>query len=226
MTPNETFIKELEKIEAQITKEISNIISQSKGTTLDRMTLVEEYNIDKRMTELGFGTAALIYVESFDSMVIGSPFVKKISLDFVSEVNLIQKNMIEYLINEQKKYHSLLTMQIENGLMSGLKSKDIIKSLGDIPLSSAQINTEVNTAYANQSRNITREAFKDDKEQRFEYVGPVDGVTSDPCLYAMENQSPEGHTMAEINGGIFPEVNWGGRIPSFNCRHEFYPVDS
>jgi len=225
MTPNETFIKELEKIEAQITKEISNIISQSKGTTLDRMTLVEEYNIDKRMTELGFGTAALIYVESFDSMVIGSPFVKKISLDFVSEVNLIQKNMIEYLINEQKKYHSLLTMQIENGLMSGLKSKDIIKSLGDIPLSSAQINTEVNTAYANQSRNITREAFKDDKEQRFEYVGGLIPTSSDACTAVVEAGNT--YTQAQIDAGIDEGgglVYWNGRDPNFNCLHEFLPV--
>ena len=227
MTPNETFIKELEKIEAQITKEISNIISQSKGTTLNRMSIIEDYNIEKRMTELGYQESLLKYVESFDGAVIGSQFINKISLDFVDEVNLIQNNLGEYLLGKQREFHSLLTMEVQNGIMSGKLDKEIIKSLSNVPLSERQLKTVVNTSYQNHSRNITKEAFKDDEEQLFEYVGGLIPTSSDICRELIE--SGETYTQAEINAGI-PSgggmVFWDGRDPNFNCGHEWLPVSS
>lgn len=225
MQPDEKFIQTLETIQNKIVKELKSLIVKQTNIS-DKMLAIETYNIEKRMNELGYQDAIDEYIKSFDEAVISSKYVKKISLEFVDEIDLIQKNLGDYLLGEQKKFHSLLTMQIESGLLNGKSNKLIIESLNDVPLTTTQLKTVVNTSYANHTRNITKEAFKDDKEQKFIYVGGVIPTSSDACRNVVE--AGKTYTMAQIEAGINEGgglVDWGGRVPNFNCIHTWEPVD-
>ena len=77
---------------------------------------------------------------------------------------------------------------------------------------------------------------------RYRYIGGVIPTSSDECRWLFGNQNPEGYTIDEIDAGIetpyvYPEypslgelagtvkkIYWQGRIPNFNCGHEWQAI--
>ena len=133
-----------------------------------------------------------------------------------------------------------LRTHLASGLIGGKSFKDTVIEFGGgivgqpNPIATwhhftdANVGTVIHTSYIDYGRTITADAFIDSPEQKFEYVGGLIPTSSEQCTFLMNNQKEGGYTMAEIRGGIqTPDgtINWSGRVPNWNCIHEFLPVD-
>ena len=121
------------------------------------------------------------------------------------------------------RYANELKTAMFRGLLTGQSSKSIMEGITSTygvgkGLSSKQQVMLLQDSFARFSRTTTAKLFQDVPEQKFEYVGPEDGVTRDACLTGLAageltaDQIPT-ETDTTIEGG-------GG----FNCRHEWVPV--
>ena len=121
------------------------------------------------------------------------------------------------------RYANELKTAMFRGLLTGQSSKSIMEGITSTygvgkGLSSKQQVMLLQDSFARFSRTTTAKLFQDVPEQKFEYVGPEDGVTRDACLTGLAagqitaDQIPT-ETNTTIEGG-------GG----FNCRHEWVPV--
>jgi len=121
------------------------------------------------------------------------------------------------------RYANELKTAMFRGLLTGQSSKSIMEGITSTygvgkGLSSKQQVMLLQDSFARFSRTTTAKLFQDVPEQKFEYVGPEDGVTRDACLTGLvagqitADQIPS-ETDTTMEGG-------GG----FNCRHEWIPV--
>jgi hypothetical protein len=105
--------------------------------------------------------------------------------------------------------------------------------------STANVGTVVHTSYMQYKKAVTADAFEGVPGQRYEYIGGILPTSSDECEWLITNQNPKGYTRDEIDAGIktpfiyeYGEdkgktkiINWAGRIPNYNCPHEWLPLD-
>jgi hypothetical protein len=121
----------------------------------------------------------------------------------------------------------LLKRFVLDMINTGISDEAFEARRAEIQLTDAQLNVATNTAYYNIARDDVFDAFKDDPNQKFKYVGGVRENSSKQCRWLMENQKTEGYTVAEITAGIntpFGIIDRYGRRPNFNCIHTWAPI--
>lgn len=163
----------------------------------------------------------------------------KVMLDYSKQFNLAQKTKVNTFVNTlmDLKTESLKNFITANKtqfkaklvemIINGSDTKAVTEFFTKTPFTTAQIGTLVNTAESEIRRATVLSAFENNIEQRYEYIGGLIPTSSDICSWLYENQNPEGYTLDEIQSGIetpYGTVDWGGRIPNYNCIHSWEPI--
>jgi len=134
----------------------------------------------------------------------------------------------KYLLKSASAWSTQYESALVKSLIRGDTITQTVKSLvTEVPLTTPQLSTVLNTQYADFNRVATKEVYSGEPEQRFRYVGPLIPTSSDICIEMVEKQRPEGYTADEIAAGIKAGsgiVNWGGRVPNFNCNHAWQAI--
>ena len=78
----------------------------------------------------------------------------------------------------------------------------------------------VDEGFSRLGRTATREIFKEVPNQKFLYVGPLDGKTREECYNVLVNQG-DGLTSAQIDRLDGVSFSDGG---GWGCRHQWVPV--
>lgn len=246
-------IKELEQLDEKLLEAIKKILG-ANPTKEQLLQFLASEEFDKIINDLGFEKSISKYVKGFDLS-----FSQSISnfgaMDFQAEqiklisqnVELIKASYGRTVLGYAKANSELLRSKLIQSVINGITARQTIKELGgqlistltNAPLTTAQIGAVINTSYADFSRATTGLIYQDKPEQRFKYIGGVIPTSSDECRWLMNNQNPEGYTRAEIDAGIetpfaytsgemigqVKKIYWTGRLPNFNCIHEWLPID-
>ena len=107
--------------------------------------------------------------------------------------------------------------EVAKGVLSGLKSKDILKRVTSASISTSQIETLVNTTLNTYSRTISNTMMdKAPKNTKYIYIGAIDGKTRDICL---QMSAAGSMTLEEIGSSFGSSVLTDGG--GFNCRHKW-----
>ena len=155
-----------------------------------------------------------------------------------NNVDLIKNSNGRTVLGYAKANGDLLRTKLINSIINGTDAKQTIKELESIPLATHQLGAVISTSYADYTRTTTFQAFSDKPEQRFYYAGGIIPTSSEQCAWLVENQKPEGYTLAEIKKGIETPFIWhsgpfagqhkiineNGRLPNYNCIHTFEPL--
>lgn len=232
------FISRLETIERQIVDRYIKMLSMRGVVDLGLVTFTDFATIT---ADLGIEELVAEYVEGIGYFarfgeLVGFGKIEALAQDF----EIIKAARFDQLITKVnanlKAFRStmgeLLTGDIDKKiLLADLKliKQGEIGMLGLKPITDAQLNTAISTATANFNRIVTKKVFEDKPEQRFEYVGGIIPTSSEQCSWLMDNQKPEGYTMAEIQAGVQTpagEINQFGRVPNYNCIHSWLPIDT
>lgn len=112
-----------------------------------------------------------------------------------------------------------LRLSLYKGAVGGSSFKDLVASISDAidgPLKN-HAYTYANTAQLNFSGEILRQAGESLGAERWEVIGPNDGLTREVCVNALRN--PIRTTDEWKSAGYF-----GGTPGGWNCRHQLFPV--
>ena len=124
----------------------------------------------------------------------------------------------ETLLSQLDNMAQIIKKEVVKGIISGTGIQSVVESVrGQGALSSAQLQTLINTAMNEYSRSVTKVMMdKMPKETKYVYIGAIDDVTRDECL---EMASAGALTESEIINrfGDAVLVDGGG----FNCRHKW-----
>ena len=107
--------------------------------------------------------------------------------------------------------------EVAKGLQAGLSAKQIIEKVGQSSISTAQMQTVINTTLNTYSRMVTNQMMDVvPPNTKYVYIGPIDDRTRDECLeYAGSGPITEAEIIG--NGWEASLVDGGG----FNCRHKW-----
>ena len=124
----------------------------------------------------------------------------------------------ETLLSQLDNMAQIIKKEVVKGIISGTGIQSVVESVrGQGALSSAQLQTLINTAMNEYSRSVTKVMMdKMPKETKYVYIGAIDDVTRDECL---EMASAGALTESEIINrfGDAVLVDGGG----YNCRHKW-----
>ena len=112
---------------------------------------------------------------------------------------------------------SNIRTQVAQGLQAGLSAKQITDQLAQSSISTAQMQTVVNTTLNTYSRMVTNQMMDiAPNNTKYVYIGPVDDRTRDECL---DMASAGELTLSQIQSeyGEAVLIDGGG----FNCRHKW-----
>jgi len=240
----EAILSKLSKIDSQIQSRVNQLLASGKSS--DIIIGIVNGELDQMILGLGLEDLADKYANellvsglSTAKGLAGVSNVENLIQSVGQSVEVMAQTYRETILGHFAGNVGQLKTELLNGLLNGVPTAQITKNLQKTftrltdgtthYLNNANINTVISTSYSNVSRIATSQAFTDDKEQRFEYVGGVIPTSSKQCEYLMTNQNPEGYTKAEIDAGIdTPDgmINWMGRQPNYNCIHQWFPVDN
>jgi hypothetical protein len=238
MTPSEKFTYLTEKIYQEVLDDIKLLLQQN----LISKDEINNLNLQELMNEKGFEKVRDEFVDEMAELAFkfGTP-----SDELITDVERRIDYHIEYLGGKQQATGALLKRFVLDMINTGISTEEteipdpgnpgkFIKQpspfdqrRAEIQLTDAQLNVATNTAYYNIARDDVFDAFKDDPNQRFKYVGGVRENSSKQCRHLMEKQDPTGYTVAEITAGIntpFGIIDRYGRRPNFNCIHTWAPI--
>lgn len=228
------FVSKYEEIKKLIIEEIVSIIGKAKRrmkrdlSPAEIESIIDDFPILERMKQLGLGEEIYKYIETYDDLVISKKgqLGNKFSI-VVDHTDLIKNRLGEYLLGNASNYTDVLKLYMVQNLSGEITTDNMIENLKVTGQTPAQLGAVINTAYHNHSRNVTSMIFEDNTEQRFRYEGGLIPTSNKICKWLVTNQKKEGYTQSEIHNGIetpFGKVNWFGRIPNFNCIHEWLPI--
>ena len=226
--PYKDFSKEVEEMISQLTQRLK----RGGFSRTELAQLSAEINFFEELRGLGFEELVDEYFSNYDKVI--TDVLKKAKLNGVdiAAVNTEQLLLVkeldkDFLLKKASLWGSQYESELVKSIIRGDAITQTIKNLEGIPLTDSQLGTVINTSYADFERMTVRTAYEDEPEQRFRYVGPLIPTSSDICIAMMEEQNPEGYTSDEIAAGISTGggiVNWGGRVPNYNCNHTWEPI--
>lgn len=224
----------------QLDKRVKDLIAQILGnnpTQEQMLAFLASDEFDKLIEEAGLTDIVAEYMRNFD-IDFSNQIENFRDIDLkAQQIELISRN-VEVIKNTNARtvlgYASanseLLRTKLINSIINGVDAQQTLKELETIPLTTAQLGSVISTSYADFSRSVTAQVFENKPEQRFRYVAGIPASApqkSEICRWLLENQKPEGYTRAEIDAGIvtsFGIVNWGGRLPNYNCTDQWMPI--
>ena len=244
MVDPKQIISQLEQLDSTLRQAIEKILGKNP-TQQQMLIFLTQGEFDKLVDDLGLRQIVTQYISGFDTI-----FNQRISgfqqVDMTAERIQIIKNNVDLVKNSNgrtvlgyaKANSELLKTKLINSIINGVDERQTIKELESLPIATHQIGAVINTSYADASRMSTRLAFINSPNQRFKYVGGEIPTSSEQCAWLFENQKIEGYTMAEIDKGIISPfiwtsgpfagqnkiIDWFGRLPNYNCIHEFLPI--
>jgi hypothetical protein len=230
---DDVILKYLE-LDQAILKAVNKILG-GKGTQLEIMQFILSPAFDEMIYDLGLTET----LKAYDVSLLKSSASQVKTLNKVIKVaeKQITISTTEEVLRQAKRFSAkgmndasikIFQDTLTNQIASGVARKDILLQMESIPLTTTQLQTNVHTAYSSINRSITAVAFEDQPEQKFFYEGGTIPTSSPQCEWLVNNQNPGGYTKAEIDAGIStPDgaISWQGRIPNFNCIHEWLPIE-
>ena len=230
MTPNpDGLIKYLDFAFDKIIQKLK----QKNFTRVELTQLAAQIDFLDELKALGFEKKVNDYFAQYDKTISDimakaiDAGVKDISAITINEILLIKELDKNVLLGQAADWANRFEAEMVKGILGGFDTQTIINNLADIPLTTTQLNTVLHTSSQQFNRLVTKKAYAELPEQRFRYVGGLIPTSSEICKDLIENQKPEGYTAAEIEAGIPAGggiVNWGGRVPNFNCIHRWQPI--
>ena len=141
----------------------------------------------------------------------------------MTEAQLLQ--LMQLNMNVWQQYLPYLSaqmqLQIAQGIYSGLTTEQIIQNISGTVFSQGQLETLITTLLTDYSRSVTTAMMNDaPADEKYIYIGPLDGKTRDICVYYMAESGVDGITKAQIQGlteGDYSLTRGGG----YNCRHKW-----
>lgn len=224
MLPFEQLQKDLEAIQAKLINQVDEMLAAGRSKK-EVAKFINEIDFDELLDELGATKAVTKYVYGLDEIV--NSFGKDINVSLLDDLQILQTKQTEYILGNLSNKIVLWQETMIGGLISGVKDKEILNSLQSIGLTDSQSGAVLQTSYYNFSRTTTATVFEDDPSQRFKYSGGIIPASSQQCKWLFKNQRKEGYTKQEIDNGIetpFGIINWRGRVPNWNCIHEWRPI--
>lgn len=113
-------------------------------------------------------------------------------------------------------YRNAISSQPFSVMVEAVRDATIGTSIKGSPLKNYAY-TYANTAHLSFSGEVVLAAGESIGAERWEVIGPLDGVTRDVCSAALSD--PIRAKQEWIDSGY-----WGGTPGGFNCRHYFVPV--
>ena len=112
---------------------------------------------------------------------------------------------------------SNIKTQVAQGIQVGLSAKQIIEKVGQSSISTAQMQTVINTTLNTYSRMVTNQMMGvAPKNTKYVYIGPVDDRTRDECLEQIaEGEMTHSEIISKFGEAVLED---GG---GFNCRHKW-----
>ena len=228
------FIDELKTMEAQLIKRIEQALAGNLSN-IDLATLNAELDLFAELNALGYETKLAEYFGNYDKIVkdIHNEAVKRglsgLAGTSARDLEILALNEEIFALDKGRLHTQRLKTSVMRGIIGGQTIGEILPTLQAIPLTDAQLTTEISTGISNFYATVTADVFAEDPNQKFTLGGPLDDKTRDTCRKVLEGQfeaSKDGFTRAEIDAGA-----WAGLAGdtytfiergTFNCRH--FPV--
>jgi hypothetical protein len=159
--------------------------------------------------------------------------------DYAPIIDKVQKQKVNFFVNKLlelktdtlREFIQSNKTQFKNRIIeliiNGSDKKVIKQYFEKTPFTTSQIGTLINTAESDIRRSTVLSAYEDRPGMKFRYEGGLIPTSSHVCTWLINNQKEGGYTLEEIQAGIeTPEgtVNWGGRVPNYNCIHHWEPI--
>ncbi len=228
-------------------KLINQLLKLSGGTKEGLLAFIASGEFDELIANTGLNQLLTGNAKEYD-VLFKDTFGKLQSANLTSEAltrissnaELIKGFQDRTVLGFYQAQTNRLRTHLASGLIGGENFRDVVLKFGQgivgeqNPIASwhfftdANVGTVINTGYADFSRTMTADAFAEEPEQRFEYVGGTIPTSSEQCAWLSSNQRAGGYTKAEIDAGIqtpHGAIDWFGRSPNFNCIHQWFPVD-
>ena len=128
------------------------------------------------------------------------------------------RDSTETLLSQLDNMAQIIKKEVVKGIISGTGIQSVVESVrGQGALSSAQLQTLINTAMNEYSRSVTKVMMdKMPKQTKYVYIGAIDDVTRDDCLdMAAAGALTEAEIINRFGDAVL--VDGGG----FNCRHKW-----
>jgi len=225
---------ELAQFEKDVEAVLKQLMAKLKGSKFSKAELSQlaaEFDSLAELKALGFDEIVEKYFANYETVY--ADIIKKAKGVKLAGINTgLLERIIEldkeYLLGKSASWGKQFDSIFAKSILQGKTINQTVANLNEIPLTDSQLKTVLNTSYSDFNRTSTREIFKGNPEQRFSYEGSLIPTSSDICIDLVTNQNPEGYTAAEISAGIPAGggyVDWGGRVPNYNCGHSWEPID-
>lgn len=222
----------LEKVDKQVKTKIEKTLSNL--TRAQRIAIIDDPTIlDDLLKGIDVDQLAKFYsaeLSGIAGLVIKdyAPIIDKVQKQ---KVNFFVNRLLELKTETLREFIQSNKTQFKNRIVeliiNGSDKKIVKQYFEKTPFTTSQIGTLINTAESDIRRATVLSAFEDRKDLRYSYEGGLIPTSSDTCTWLINNQNPEGYTLEEIQAGIgTPEgtVDWGGRVPNYNCIHRWEPI--
>ena len=215
-------------VKAKLEKILANLTEQQRIAIIQNPALIDELLSDFNPDLLAqyYQTELLRYAGEIGIQfknITDNAQKDKVNLFVETMLQLKTRTLRNYIANNKEQFADNLIKLIING-----SDEQTVKEYFALtPFKNYQIGTLLNTARADIRRTATIAGFEDDENTRYRYVGPIVEHSSKICIWMLQNQRPEGYTLAEIQAGIKTpagNVDFGGRIPNYNCLHEWEKI--
>jgi hypothetical protein len=226
MEPAELFSYELEKLYERVLKDFQELL---KSNLITKEEILNE-DFQELLNEYGYKEIEERYINSLTDIAFrfGNP-----SPDMAAMIDVRRDLTLELLVGKKLQTGSKFKQLIYDMIDRPLPAEEFELRKAEIKLTDAQFNAAFTTAIADTSREGVRLAYEDDPNAKFEYIGGLNENSSKQCRWLMLNQKSEGYTTLEIDAGIDSpyvdnegnvlKIMWCGRVPNFNCRHQWLP---
>jgi len=238
MRGDDELIEKLTLLAAQFKIKLKKVLDNMESQNISHLEMAStmaEINFFKELQVDGLNLDIKQFLHSYNSQITDlMDIADKQGLSKAISINAnafdIIKNMdAETLLGKAFDFSNLLKKGLVDGLIGGKPIPKILKDLEPINLTNTQLNTVVHTAYDDFGRTVTALAYQDEPNQKFLYgegreLGdPTSRATCQAALLAQLESYPDGVTRAQVDEGIYPEIDFirGG---GYNCSHRFYPA--
>lgn len=222
----------LEKVDKQVKAKIEKILANL--TPEQRLAIIDNPAIiDDLLKDIDVQQLAKYYMTELTG--IAGIVIKDYSLEIAEaqkqKVNIFVNKLLELKTDTLRQFIESNKAQFKNKIIeliiNGSDRKVIKEYFAKTPFTNAQIGTLINTAESDIRRTTVLSAYEDREGMRFRYEGGLIPTSSDNCTWLIENQKEEGYLLKEIQTGIITPhgtIDWGGRVPNYNCIHFFSPI--
>jgi hypothetical protein len=208
--------------------EISLLINKAREELIfDLYKLSQEINDEvlflKAINELDvadllrkkLGKATILYANAHRHVLESTIGFAQIEAGTLSSFISLNQSVLDNAVINTVAAH--IRNEVAKGMLAGVSPQAIAESVAKASISTAQIETLMNTSLSTYGRMVTNQMMKvAPSKTKYIYIGPLDDRTRDDCL---EYAGAGAITEAEIiSNGWEASLSDGG---GFNCRHKW-----